>query len=602
LSKRLCILTVIGVALVMFSSSLFSKEIVELDLKNGTFKSAIPFDVPFILKITADPHVKRITVYYHPDTAKEDFASLERMILAQKKIVFAMQWMSMLLSLRINPNSQEISKTNDNKIEDEFKQYSDSIQGKKLFYERYQNELADNMTYYNSDQNEYYPFTNKFDPCINSQGDHFLADIDSLSPNKKYVFYFEIYENLDESQTAKTIAILKRSFSEIQGSNGEDCCNQKKEEVEGKINTSLKQSDITFLGNDCKPEIFKFAEPEDVKYFNNICASKTKEKSALLNVGNLLCKLRDAKPISFPQLLCKYLKNPAELDTKSKDTWNKAIFSRLERLKDLTLSDVAVIWVDGLQLNNNNMTIKDIMEGNAILAGKSICPAEELDLDSVVILKEFLKILTSTTFVFEGKTLFQSNPEIFNLVSDLIEKLDKFTESLKLFDEMVEEFCKSKKFNLTNLSISKIESVFAEIHAKDYFSLDFGVGYSWQINSTFLYTGVNIYLVPVNKNASYPLFKNKGYGIPRRASLLLGVTNTKIGEGNSENLFANNNLLAGIGLRINRSFKINFGELLYRQANKNPLIETKKTKLAFFASGSFDIDFLKILGKLGSLF
>jgi len=82
----------------------------------------------------------------------------------------------------------------------------------------------------------------------------------------------------------------------------------------------------------------------------------------------------------------------------------------------------------------------------------------------------------------------------------------------------------------------------------------------------------------------------------------LGVTNTKIGEGNSENLFANNNLLAGIGLRINRSFKINFGELLYRQANKNPLIETKKTKLAFFASGSFDIDFLKILGKLGSLF
>jgi hypothetical protein len=107
--------------------------------------------------------------------------------------------------------------------------------------------------------------------------------------------------------------------------------------------------------------------------------------------------------------------------------------------------------------------------------------------------------------------------------------------------------------------------------------------------------------LPVNKSAAYAIRKGTSW-VFKRSCLLLGVTNSKISEGNAENLFANNNLLGGVGFRINQSIKINGGGFFFKEADKNPLLDAKHIKVALFFSASLDINILPLFGKLGNLF
>jgi hypothetical protein len=663
------------IGLVFASRSLFSKEIVEFDLKNEAFKSSIPFDVPFLFKLNVDQNIKKVEIHYYLESNekfpellfqqifyyrdKKKFTEKKQDPMVLPKIKMGLNTLADSViqeilgpppntpivetqtiyqnTLRENKKASldEIAKETKNnilnfqpnkpldseqtpagKIINESYQVLNSLaleqspeNDKNIFKNLFASKLnayilkekkflSDKLTFYNEKRGKWYKYEGNFIWDRKGNEDYFQAESIPVRPNKKYYYFFEIYENLDDAQSLKINNILEDSFENTYAQTGSSCSD--KSMVENSVNESINKINLIYLSKEGDPAPFKF-EPEDVDKFINLCRGKNNEKEVLSKIINYLNSLQSSKPISFIQELLAILKNPNSLNQKSKENWNSPIYPRLDRFKDMTMSDIAVIWVDGLKSREDSLTIEGILEGKAKIAGKSICPADELDMESIILLKEFLKAMNSKTFNYNERLMSVSNLKNNDIIFRLISKLDEYCESIEEFASQNSQYCKKIKSQFTKKKDKKVFDVSTEIVAKDYFSLDFGVGYSPKNKSTFLYTGVNIYFLPVNKSAAYAIRKGTSW-VFKRSCLLLGVTNSKISEGNAENLFANNNLLGGVGFRINQSIKINGGGFFFKEADKNPLLDAKHIKVALFFSASLDINILPLFGKLGNLF
>ncbi|CAC9975936.1 hypothetical protein [Flavobacterium panici] len=138
-------------------------------------------------------------------------------------------------------------------------------------------------------------------------------------------------------------------------------------------------------------------------------------------------------------------------------------------------------------------------------------------------------------------------------------------------------------------------------NAKLYVTLDLGVAYVGNIDRVLSYSGVNIYLRPVNKNI--PLERYKGWEwIKTRTSFLIGVTMSSIEKENMrKGLIGNSALVLGAGLRPVPFMKINGGCMIYYKYSNNPLISQDRYKTAFspFVSLSVDLDAKSLFGGVG---
>ncbi|MDB5035005.1 MAG: hypothetical protein JWQ98_2246 [Chlorobi bacterium] len=116
------------------------------------------------------------------------------------------------------------------------------------------------------------------------------------------------------------------------------------------------------------------------------------------------------------------------------------------------------------------------------------------------------------------------------------------------------------------------------------------VGFVWApaIGSMLPYIGTNIYLQPINKDASLTQRGSLGY----RFAFTVGATIGRVRDlpsANTSFLF-DRALMLGAGFRLTQSIRIGGGVLLFREQNKSPLISGTMVSATPYTAMSLDIN------------
>ncbi len=134
-----------------------------------------------------------------------------------------------------------------------------------------------------------------------------------------------------------------------------------------------------------------------------------------------------------------------------------------------------------------------------------------------------------------------------------------------------------------------------------YVSADVGVALAPRLHSGFAYSGANIYFRPVNKEAPLQQFHGKAR-IARSVSAMVGLTITDLTKaGQRSNLIGSQMLVAGGGMRVTESMRLNGGVVVYQAEDTNPTVSRQKVAATPFVSFSYDFDVASTLGALGRL-
>jgi hypothetical protein len=123
-----------------------------------------------------------------------------------------------------------------------------------------------------------------------------------------------------------------------------------------------------------------------------------------------------------------------------------------------------------------------------------------------------------------------------------------------------------------------------------YVSMDIGVLYPFEIERAAFYVGANVYLRPVNKQASLRQAGSLGH----RLALTVGVTltDTKLpDETRYENLLGERfNLVTGIGWRLTSSLRLSGGAMWFLKNSDNPLVVDREVVASTYLALSLDFD------------
>ncbi len=142
-----------------------------------------------------------------------------------------------------------------------------------------------------------------------------------------------------------------------------------------------------------------------------------------------------------------------------------------------------------------------------------------------------------------------------------------------------------------------------------YVSADAGLVAAPELDAVVSYVGVNLYLRPVNKNAPLRQLGNFRQTFSRRFAFTLGLTVQSIADSSNGNgptrqdLFGNQSMLLGAGLRITDMIRIGGGALVFKEDNPSPLITKFDTAVSYYFTVSFDLNVARAFkGGLGGLF
>ena len=169
---------------------------------------------------------------------------------------------------------------------------------------------------------------------------------------------------------------------------------------------------------------------------------------------------------------------------------------------------------------------------------------------------------------------------------------DEFKKSLvdrkKALDKLINDTLNARLEEASYISASSIANF--ETRARQYISADLGFLYAPRSRDVYPYFGVNLYLIPVNKEASLRSF-TFGKSIWRRTALMIGVTAISVEkEGKTEDLLSNRSLVLGIGVRLTDTIRLSGGALIFREVYDTGLSEDTKLTNNGFVSLSIDWD------------
>lgn len=141
-----------------------------------------------------------------------------------------------------------------------------------------------------------------------------------------------------------------------------------------------------------------------------------------------------------------------------------------------------------------------------------------------------------------------------------------------------------------------------------YISADAGVVYAPEIDEVVTYVGTNIYLRPVNKNASLSQLGSFRETFTRRFALTLGLTVQSIADGGDsavqtrDDLFGSQALLVGAGLRLTDMIRLGAGALVFKEQDPNPLVDDLSVSTTYYLTISFDLNVARAFQGVGGLF
>jgi hypothetical protein len=139
----------------------------------------------------------------------------------------------------------------------------------------------------------------------------------------------------------------------------------------------------------------------------------------------------------------------------------------------------------------------------------------------------------------------------------------------------------------------------------NYISADAGLVFAPELDTGVSYLGMNFYFRPVNKNADLSQFGS----FSRRFALTLGLTVQSLADGGSgvaqtrDNLFGNQSLILGGGLRVTNSLRLGTGAVVFKKRDPNPLVGKYSLTTTYYFTLSFDLNVARAFqGGLGRLF
>jgi hypothetical protein len=143
----------------------------------------------------------------------------------------------------------------------------------------------------------------------------------------------------------------------------------------------------------------------------------------------------------------------------------------------------------------------------------------------------------------------------------------------------------------------------------NYISADAGLIFAPELKTGVTYAGVNFYFRPVNKDANLAQLGNFFQTFSRRFAVTLGLTIQSVADGGSgvtqtrQDLFANQALILGAGLRVTASFRLGAGAVVFKEKDRNPLVSKYSVAATYYFSLSFDLNVARAFqGGVGRLF
>lgn len=137
---------------------------------------------------------------------------------------------------------------------------------------------------------------------------------------------------------------------------------------------------------------------------------------------------------------------------------------------------------------------------------------------------------------------------------------------------------------------------------KNYISLDAGLTWTPELEELVPYMGTNIYFRPVNRDAPLRTLGSFRQTLGRRFSLTLGLTLSSISDnssagGTQNDLFGNQSLMLGAGLRVTDSMRLGAGAIIFKEDDPSPLVDEEKLNTSYYLSFSFDVDVVNLFSK-----
>lgn len=118
------------------------------------------------------------------------------------------------------------------------------------------------------------------------------------------------------------------------------------------------------------------------------------------------------------------------------------------------------------------------------------------------------------------------------------------------------------------------------------------------------FLGVNINLRPMDKDLPLSQVANKNFWM--RTAVFAGITLNSLKDDNKtrEDFFNRSNLslLLGGSYRITNGIRMNYGTLLFKRPNSNPLLNRKLITAAPFAGFAIDLDLKELIGDVTAIF
>lgn len=162
-------------------------------------------------------------------------------------------------------------------------------------------------------------------------------------------------------------------------------------------------------------------------------------------------------------------------------------------------------------------------------------------------------------------------------------------------------------------------SVFTRTRMGDYFKADFGFGYAPNTQAVTGNTSVHLYLKPINRDADLGKLNGFGKHVLLRSSFFFGLSPLTIASSTEMpivKLTPVGNFIYGFGWRSPfygygggggkaRTFlqpmRLTFGEVVFKQNNANPLVESVSVKQAFYIGLTYDLSLAGLFGHISKL-
>ncbi len=442
----------------------------------------------------------------------------------------------------------------------------------------------------------------------------FVLKCDGLHPNINYDFYFEVFKAVSLDAGVKTkmkTDMLARILTFYNSSLVNGYQPSDKTTLETDLETILQTAVNTGCGGVQLREICTPSNAYSIKINNSTELGKSFNKifgvsSAVENAIDLRNNNRSALATAFTNSKATILQEIADLNSAvaassltaaSKTALDKPFITTVDEFKTITLQDAITVLS---AITNDPNQLNMLVNGTGKIVNKSVVISPG-NVNNLVFLSSLLAMFNSDALQGNGGRVFFKS--IFNNINFSVplvaivgaeSDLKKWTTAKdKLIDEFPDvslQIVAAQGYTYQTISLADVST-----DKTPYISAEGGIGYAQAFETGFSYYGVNFYLSPVNKKAKLSTLHGSNK-YKKMICFNIGIVNFFGSRPKNSFSFlgetASSDIMAGIGVRLNRIIKLNFGCLPYKTSNINPLVDRKIIKADFSVSLGIDVNLL----------